>query len=54
MRVASLGVDDQLPQTLIDYGVKESQVVEAHRPAQQVLQNMPVEKHRAQLVLKQA
>lgn len=54
MGVAGLRVDDQLPKALVDDRVEEGQVVEAHRPAQHVLENVPVQEHRAEFVLQQA
>lgn len=47
MWVAGLGVDDELPQTLVHDGVEERQVMEAHRPPKQVFQDVPVQEHRA-------
>ena len=48
-----LGIDDQLPQRLVDDGVEEGEVVEAHPPPQEELEHVSVEVERAELVLQE-
>merc|ERR1719249_106908 len=54
LSLPGFSINNQLPQGLVDHRVKEGQVMELDRPAENVLDEMAIEEKRAKLILKEA